>query len=191
MKIFLFNRDTGELVINEYEILLIKEFAELWDVKRNKTKEDPTGIKRTRAYREFTYIWLMIDWSSHYSDFSDQERHVECLTDAHLTDKEWNDETFRKCCRKYKEIQESSRIIKLIKSARGLVDKIIDRNNTINLQERDDFRKPIFKVKEVMAEMKEISPVIDELKELEKAYKKELEKDSDIRGGSAAGFLDT
>jgi hypothetical protein len=61
-KMFVYNNQTGEVELNEPEVLLIKEFAALWEVERNKCKEDPTGIERKRAFREFKYIWLMIDW---------------------------------------------------------------------------------------------------------------------------------
>jgi len=71
MKFFLFDNSANEVTINEPEILLIREFADLWDVSRNKTKEDPKGSKRSRAYREFTYIWLMCDWASPYSDYTE------------------------------------------------------------------------------------------------------------------------
>jgi hypothetical protein len=34
-----------------------------------------------------------------------------------MTEEEWNDPTFRAAARKYRELQESSRALKLIKSA--------------------------------------------------------------------------
>lgn len=47
--IFLYENTTGSLKINTYEILLVKEFETLWDVERNKCKEDPKGVLRLRA----------------------------------------------------------------------------------------------------------------------------------------------
>lgn len=47
--IFLYNNSTGSLELNVHEILLVKEFEDLWDLDRNKCKEDPTGKKRLRA----------------------------------------------------------------------------------------------------------------------------------------------
>jgi hypothetical protein len=71
MKFFLFNNATNEIIVNEPEILLVKEFAALWDKDRNKTSKDKKGTKRTRAFRELTYIWLMCDWSSPYADYAE------------------------------------------------------------------------------------------------------------------------
>lgn len=47
--IFLYDNSTGTLQLNLNEILLIKEFKTLWDLKRNKCKEDSAGKLRLRA----------------------------------------------------------------------------------------------------------------------------------------------
>ena len=71
MNIFVFDNVTNTLRINDYEILLVKEFAKLWDKKRNICKEDKTGEKRLKAYKELTYIYLTLDFKSPY--FEDAE----------------------------------------------------------------------------------------------------------------------
>lgn len=56
--LFLYDNATGSLRINEYGILLIKEFKTLWDPERNKCKEDPKGLKRLRAWKNLSiYGW--------------------------------------------------------------------------------------------------------------------------------------
>lgn len=191
MKFFLFNNATNEIIINEPEVMLVKEFAALWEPSRNKTKKDPKGLKRTRAFRELAYIWLMCDWSSPYADYAEQERHEECLKDANLTEKEWSDPTFREAVRKYRDLQNSSRSLKLIKSAQQVVDKIIDYFDTIDLQERDPVtNKPVYKVKDVMSEMNTVSEIVEELKQLEILYKKEQEQESGLMGNIEAGAFD-
>lgn len=47
--IFLYDNSSGTLTLNVHEILLIKEFAALYDPKRNKCKEDPKGERRLKA----------------------------------------------------------------------------------------------------------------------------------------------
>lgn len=191
MKFFLFDNSDNSVVVNEPEVLLIKEFSALWNNDRNKTKEDPKGTKKTRAYRELLYIWLMLDWSSPYCDYAEQERHQECLKDAGLTEEEWGDPQFRAACRKYRELQDSSRALKLIKSAQGVVDKITDYFNTLDLTERDDATgKPIFKTKDIMTELSNVSAVVEQLKTLEILYKKEQESSSGLMGDVSVGFMD-
>ena len=190
MTIFLYDNVNHTLKLNEPEILLIKEFAALWNNDRNKTKEDPKGLKKTRAYKEFAYMYLMIDWQSHYSQFNEAERNEAAKQDAELTEEEFSDPDFRAACRRYREIQESARDIKLIKAAQNKVDELIDYfNHGSDLTERDPISgKPIFKAKDVMAEMSTISKVIDELAELESRYKKKTKAVSGLRAGATEGF---
>ena len=191
MTIFLYDNVNHILKLNEPEILLIKEFAALWNNDRNKTKEDPKGIKKTRAYREFTYMYLMIDWQSHYSQFSEHERDEAARQDSDITDEEFNDPEFRAACRKYREIQESARDIKLVRAAQNKVDELIDYfNEGSDLQERDPITgKPIFKAKDVMGEMASVSKILDELDALEARVKKKQKAASGLRAGATEGYI--
>ena len=136
-----------------------------------------------------TYIWLAICWKSIYADYDEQERHKEALKDAGLTEEEFNDPTFRAACRKFKEIQESNKSIRLLKSANNMVDKFIDYFNTADPMERDEQTgKPIYKVKDIQAEMKNLIDVHDTMVELENKVKKQLEDQSSIRGGAINGY---
>ena len=64
----------------------------------------------------------MCDWASPYADYSEQERHAECLKDAELTEKEWSDPVFREACRKYKSLQDSNKSIKMLRAAMSAAD---------------------------------------------------------------------
>jgi hypothetical protein len=65
---------------------------------RDKTKH------KDKATKELTYIYLAIDYKSIYSQYSELERHQEALNDSGLTEKEFNDPTFREACRKYRAL---------------------------------------------------------------------------------------
>ena len=133
----------------------------------------------------------MIDWASPYSDYTEQERHEEAMKDAKLTEKEWTDPTFRAACRKYRELQNSSRSLKLIKAAQDVVDKITDYFETLDLQERDPVTgKPIFKTKDIMAELSNVSDVVEQLKTLEVLYKREQEQENGLMGNVEIGAFD-
>ena len=191
MTIFLYDNVNHELRLNEPEILLIKEFAELWTNDRNISKEDPKGIKKLRAFKEFTYMYLMIDWQSHYSQFTEAERNEAAKQDSGITEEEFNDPLFRAACRKYRDMQNESRALKLIKAAQGVVDKITDYFDTIDLSERDPITgRPIWKTNDVMKEMQSVSKVVDELKSLEYMYKKEQEEETGVRGEGDIGHFD-
>ena len=65
----------------------------------------------------------------------------------------------------------------------------IDYFNTIvDLSERDVNGKPIFKTKDIIAEISSLSKVQDELNTLESMVKKEIAETSQLRGGYEDGF---
>lgn len=188
-RIFQYDNVNGRIELNVPEILLVREFAALMDNKRNICKEDSQGKLHLRAFREFKYIWLAIDWQSIYADYDEQERHQEALKDAEITESEFNDPLFRAACRKYREIQESNKSIKLLQAARNMVDKFIDYFNLADPLEKDiQTGKPIYKVKDIQAEMKNLIDVHQTMVELEAQVKKQLEASSQYRGNVKEDF---
>lgn len=187
--IFVYNNEFNRIELNTPEILLIKEFKDLLSPDRNKCKEDPSGSMGLRAFREFTYIWLAICWKSIYSEYDEQERHLESLKDANLTEEEFNNPEFRAACRKFKQIQESNLSIKMLKAAQETVNKFIEYFNSVDPLERDEMTgKPVYKVKDIMAELSSLGKVHDELIDLESRVKKEMAEKSTIRGGAIEGY---
>ena len=187
--IFVYNNQINRVELNTPEILLVKEFKALLEPNRNKCKEDPSGLMGLRACREFTYIWLAICWKSIYADYDEQERHQEALKDAEMTDEEFNNPEFRAACRKFKAIQESNKSIRLLHSANSMVDKFIDYFETTDPMEKDEQTgKPIYKVKDIQAEMKNLIDVHSTMVELENQVKKQITEKSSIRGGATEGY---
>ena len=181
MNVFSYDNLNKQLEINEPEILLIKEFKALVD--RDKTK------RKDRVTRELTYIWLALDYKSLYSQYSEQERHVEALNDSGLTENEFNDPIFREACRKYRNLQDSNKSIKLLNAARMAADQFVEYFETIiDLNERDQNGKPVFSAEKVMKEMAPLSKVHEQLVALEAQVKQELEVSSGTRGGVQKGF---
>lgn len=189
-KVFLYNNVSGQVELNVPELLLVDEFKALIDNKRNVCKEDKTGKQHLRAFKEFTYIWLALDWQSLYADYSEQERHHEALKDSGITEEEFNDPLFRAACRKYRQLQRATRSIKVLQAAQLTVDKFIDYFTNIDPEERDEQTgKPIYKVKDIMAEISSLDKVLDELKILEEQVKKEISEKSKLRAGATEGYM--
>lgn len=188
-KIFVYDNANNRIELNTPEILLVKEFAALMEPERNKCKEDPSGLLGLRAFREFTYIWLAISWDSIYSDYTEQERHQEALRDASIIEEEFNNPEFRAACRKYREIQESNRSIKMLHAAQSMIDKFIDYFETADPLERDELTgRPIYKVKDIQAEMNNLVDLHETMVQLESQVKKQLEVQSSLRGGVVRDF---
>lgn len=191
MKFFKYDNDNGNIVLDDTHILLVKEFRTLLDVDRNKSKLDKTGHNKDRAFKEFTYIYLFLDWESPYFNLPEQERHDASLQDSGLTDEEFNDQDFRDACKKYDEIQNSAISIRLLRSAMASVETLIYYLQHVDLNERDPVSgKPIYKTKDLIAEIKGCKDVIIGLTELELQVKKEVEQDTGLRGNAEAGYYD-
>lgn len=187
MRLFVFEND--QLNVNVPEILLVKEFADLWNPSRNITQSDKKGEKRTRAYRELAYIWLAIDWQSVYSGYNEYERHTEALKDAGITPEEFEDPVFRAACRCYKNIQSENIAVKMLTAARNLALRFIDHYDNLDVSERDPLTgKYIVKDTDVMKGISGLSPMIDSLKDLEWRVKQEQEEEGSIRGGEEDGY---
>lgn len=172
-----FSFENRELEINEPEVLLVREFKVLLD--RNKY----------RAFREFSYMYLALDWKSPYSNYSEQERHNEALSDSGLTESEFNDPLFREACRKYRNLQDSNKSIKLLQAAKMAADQFIDYFETIvDLNERDANGRPVFDAEKAMKTMAQLSKVHEQLVVLENQVKKELTEQTGTRAGVMEGF---
>lgn len=191
MKFFIYDKDNGQLILEDESLLLVKEFDALLEPKRNITKTDKTGKQKALAFKELKYIYLFFDWNSPYFSFSEQSRNKEALIDSKLSDEEYNDPLFREACKKYNEIQNSSLEVRMLKSAMNAVENQINYLDNVDLQERDPVTgKPIFKSKDLIAEIKGCKDIITSLRELEKQVKTGIEVASNLRGDVETGILD-
>lgn len=190
MDIFVYDNANGEIKLNEPEILLTKEFSELYNDKRNVCKTDKTGKQRLRAFREFKYIWLTLDWKSIYDGLLEQEKHECSLVDSGLSQEEFDDVKFRAACRKYQEIQDSDISIQLLQGAKITVKAIIYKLQNPDLDALDANGKPVYKLKDTIAELKGCKDLISSLTGLENEVKKGLEGASKLRGGQEEGYFD-
>ena len=190
MNVWDYNQKTGRAQLVTADLVLINEFKKLLEPSRNKCKEDPSGLEHLRADREFTYMYLAIDWKSPYSGYSNQERHEAALKDGDITEDEWENPEFRAACRKYTALQDSNRYVRLLQAAQEVTDKIIDYFQNIDLEERDEQTgKYVNKVSDVQKAMKEAADQIETLKQIEALVKKEVMEQSQIRGGAVEGFM--
>ncbi len=159
------------------------------DHKRNECDDDPDGSGASRAFRELTYIWLALAWDSVYCDYDSQERHEEAMKDSQLTKEEFDDPVFRAACRKFQELQDANKSIKLLMAAREMIDKFIDYFQSADPLERDaQTGRPIYKVKDIQTELKGLVDVHDTMTALEAQVKKQMEAQSQYRGNVVQDF---
>lgn len=192
MDFFVFDNTDNKLHIDEHSILLVKEFEKLWDIERNKCKEDKTGKKRLKAYKELTYIYLMIDFKSPYFQYLEADKHEAAMEDSGLKESDLTDPIFRAAYNKYLEIRNSDPILSLITTAYRTLFKMqvfldtIDFNNDVDADGR-----PLYKPKDVLADLGSIDKMREQLKALEEKHKRGLaESGTKLRGDAVAGMFD-
>jgi hypothetical protein len=191
IKFFAYDSAENKIIINEPEILLVKEFADLWTNERNICKEDPTGKKKLRGFRELIYIYMAIDWGAPGSKDTPANRHKYALEASQLTDEEYNDPVFKAACRKYQELQNSSSVIgQMVETYQNNIHKMKIFIDSIDYNERTDTGTPVFRIKDTLTEMQNLSKALQSLKELEAQYKEEQDEASGLRGDTSPGLFD-
>jgi|TARA_R110002012_G_scaffold321747_1_gene551176 hypothetical protein len=128
--------------------------------------------------QELSAIYFYADHRSPYAVYDEEERRSKICQDLKVkfTPK------VKAGVDKYKELSETS-AIKLLKSARTSVTKLEKYFRTIDLQLIDDNGKPIYHAKDLIANLSNMSKVINGLEELEELVKRHEQKDNPNRGG--------
>lgn len=190
MELFVFNGI--EVAVNKPEILLVPEFAALWDEKFNKGKDpaDPKGSKRSWAFRVFTYIYLMYDWQSPYAEYTDQERQETIIQEQKLTEKDLKDPTIVAAVKKYCELQRSIKL-ELLLAAKKAAANLILFFNTVDVTQKDDLTgKYLTSAKDVINNLQTVGKAVEGIDALIDLVKKEKEAESAVRGGAKLGIFD-
>lgn len=191
MTYFTFDRSTQSVEIIDTKVLLIKEFRALLSPERNKTKTDPSGENQELAQKEFTYMYLYLDWESPYFKYPEEDRRLAAFEDSGLTEAELDDPLFKAACNKYNEIQNKNQSIRLLKACMMTIDNVIYYLENVDVNERNPVDgKPIFKTKDVIMEIKGAKDLIKSINDLEKEVKEGMANDSALRGDVEIGFYD-
>lgn len=191
IKFFAYDTDLNQIIVNEPEILLIKEFADLWNNERNKCPEDPKGIKKIKGFKELIYIYIAIDWGAPGSKDTPSNRQKYAMEASGLTEEELKDPLLLAACKKYQELQDASSTIgPMIQMFRNKLHEIQVFIESIDYNERTDTGMPIFKVNDTFAAMERLSKVLASLKQLEADYREEQDEASGLRGDATPGLFD-
>ena len=133
---------------------------------------------KTLKGKELAATYFYTDHRSPYAVYSDEEKANKISLDLKVkfTPK------VHGAIKKYKTLSETS-AIKLLKSARASVTKLEKYFRTIDLQILDDHGKPIYHAKDLIANLSNMSKVVNGLDELESIVQKHQQKDNPNRGG--------
>lgn len=197
LNFFAYDINENKIIVNEPEIFITKEFADLWTNERNACEEDPTGHKKLKGFKELIYIYMAIDWRAPGSKDTPANRHAAALEASGLTPDQFDgnrvplDPVLKEACRKYAELQRlSSSVGILIETYQNEIHKINTFVASIDYNERNDSGMPIFKIKDTLDQMQSLTKAMNALKELEAKFKEEQEEASGLRGDHQVGMFD-
>ena len=148
-----------------------------------KTLFDALKIRRD----EFEYFY---DYMKKIKELSNLENYIVINgKKAELTEEQLKDPLFVQAYQKYNDIQEADPILILIKTAQRTLYKTRVFLDNIDFNEDvDETGRPLYKPKDVIADIASIAKMRIQLQELEEDYKSSLGQSSDVRGGVEIGF---
>lgn len=155
------------------ESLTIPEFREIYERDESKDKEV--------AFSELCYVYHMTDYKSIYNNYNDTEKTTKILNDYFKTSKWSPDQVVIEAVCKYRDLQETP-TMKLLKAARRAINKLIDHYNNVDLTLLNSKGDLINKERDLSFSIGNIGKIAESLDKVEEKIKKEMLKDSKVRG---------
>lgn len=186
----LFKLDDEYLVeLNREWISTIPEFAKI--IRDDKgSKGDTQARKKLHAKRVFTFIYHYCDFQSQFVDYGAERRREEALHNAGLCEDDVTIVAVEIAIDKYNRLQDT-RILRLLKSANGGIDKLTDYYDNIDFELRDINDKLMYSPKEFQTMVATLDKTYEGVKSLENRVKKELKEAARVRGDVELSEMET
>lgn len=150
------------------QALMLKPFKEIWNNDLSKDKAE--------AVKELSYVYYMADERSDFMYIlNEEERHEEVCRSLELGHGAWIVPDYvTEAIAYYIEMSETTST-KLLRSTRGVVEKISGFLDAVDINERDRNNKPVFDVGKIVASVEKIPKLVRSLNEIEQEIVKEKE----------------
>lgn len=158
----------GYKIVIEPELLTLKPFKKIWD--RDKS------INKDKAIAEIAFIYFMTDPRSDYQYLVDETERKEAIKEGEGLPAKWEpDKVVTEAMEFYSSFKPISAL--LLDDTRFMVNKF-----RAKLRELDFDDLEVKEFKEITAIVKQITPLIKDLDEAEKALNSELKNTGKMRG---------
>ena len=163
----LFKYEGYKIVISE-EAFALKPFRQIW--QRDKT------INKDKALMELGFIYFFCDPRSEYQFLVDEKERIEAIKEGEGLPPKWEpDKLLIEAMDFYKSFKPISAL--LLEDTRFMVNKF-----RLKLRELDFDSLEVREFKEITAIVKQITPLIKDLDEAEKALNSEMRNVGRMRG---------
>ena len=187
MKLFVLN-EHYECEVNKDEVYLIPDFKALFELKYNAGKGDHDGRLRRRAKAELTYMYFFAAYESELRHLNEKERHEAALHYADLQEDYTISDELEQAIKTYLELQET-RMLKLIKSAYGAIDKTRGFFDELDYHEKTANGGLLYDPNKIMSIINNLGKTEEGLQKLEERVKLSLANDSKVRGDKEEGRI--
>lgn len=179
IKLFDWDTNTNSLHLRTEELFLIPEFKNILDLD----KEQGEGT----AWKFFTYIYLAFDNLSPYGELVEQDRLNTAYEESGLTQDQVTHGIMQAACIKYMTIQDN-RVVRMLKAAQELVEKMTDNLRSIDLDERTNSGGLVHKGTDIIKQINQLADIHDGLTKLEFQVRQERDKSKGNRGDNEEGY---
>lgn len=183
MRIFEYNNFS--LSLNMPEILLVPEFRAIIEHDKSKAKD--------KAFRMFTYAYLLLDFRSPFKDYTEEERMEEAKKAANVNKVLVESEEMQGLLKKYEEILMSNKLLAIVRDMYISIDQFREYFRTVNFHEKIEAGpnkgKLLHQPSDLLKVYKEMRNLFDTVKMLEQQIKEELSEDSSVRGDQEMGWI--
>ena len=159
--------------------LLIPEFRTLWDRDKSKDKD--------KALRELAYVYYLSDFKSPYLLSLDMSIVANTVAKDFMKDESYKpNKEIEEAISKYKELQITPSM-RLLTASLTTVNRLTDYLEEVDLNERDDKNKPIYKPSDITNSLKSIGGIVESLTKVRDQVEKEIIKVGTLRGQRRKG----
>ncbi|QDP46367.1 MAG: hypothetical protein GOVbin1709_29 [Prokaryotic dsDNA virus sp.] len=159
--------------------LIVPEFKALWDRDESKNK--------STALSELAYVYYLSDFKSPYLLSLDISVVKHTVAKDFMKDENYKpDDLVEEAIKKYKSLQETPSM-RLLNSSLVTVSKLTDYLESVDLDERDDKNKPIYKPSDITNSLKSIGGIVESLTKVRDQVEKEITQAGALRGQRKKG----
>ncbi len=174
----LFDLKNGVVVISP-EGLLIPEFKALWDEDKTKDKE--------KALQQLSYVYFISDYKSPYVASYDAHLLLSVVARDFMKDESYDpNHMVLAAIDKYKKLQDTPSM-KLLIAAVKTVNNLSTYLEHIDLQERDNAGRPVYKPNDVSTSLSKIGSIVESLKKVREQVERETVQIGQLRGQRKKG----
>lgn len=186
-RLFVISND-NEMDLNKEWLHLVPEFARVLH-RRWFCEGDADGRKKIMARRIFGYIYLMVDYASPLFTWEEDARRAEAMKMMQLTAADLDTDGVQDAYDKYQElVQESSVILKSLKSVYSTIHKMQEYMDSIDFTKEDKQGKLQWTPAQAVKTIKDMNSMYDAVQQLERRVMEDLKKEANtIRGTATLG----